>query len=211
MKNAYLHLTLDSSYWNVTPTDFQRSTFPSRFQSSISAIHDGIDVRRASPSDKISSLLLPDQTKLTKGERIVTFVNRSLEPYRGCHTFIRSIPHILRLVPDARIVIVGSRSGVSYGAPCTDGEWSDLFLSEIAGTYDESRVHFVGTLPYNLFIPLLQLSACHVYLTYPFVLSWSLLEAMSCGCPVVGSSTAPVQEVIKDGTNGLLVDFFFSI
>ena len=77
MKNAYLHLTLDSSYWNVTPTDFQRSTFPSRFQSSISAIHDGIDVRRASPSDKISSLLLPDQTKLTKGERIVTFVNAS--------------------------------------------------------------------------------------------------------------------------------------
>lgn len=208
MKNAYLHLALDQADWNVSPTHFQASSFPESYRRRISVIHDGIDLQRAVPNPSPQTLKLADGTLLEPGQPIVTFVNRRLEPYRGCHTLIRAIPELQRLCPEARIVIVGEKQGVSYGAACPDGEWGDRFFAEIAGSYDPSRVHCTGTLPYQQFLPLLQLSACHVYLTYPFVMSWSLLEAMACGCAVVGSDTAPVREVIRDGVNGLLVDFF---
>ena len=207
-KNAYLYLTLEQATWNISPTHFQASSFPDPWRQKISVIHDGIDLTLAKPSSSPPPLTLPDSTELCAGDQTITFVNRRLEPYRGCHTFIRAIPELQRRCPDSRIVLVGNLKGVSYGAECPSGEWKDRCLAEIEGRYDPSRVHFTGSLPYSQFIPLLQLSACHVYLTYPFVMSWSLLEAMGCGCAVVGSDTAPVHEVIRDGENGLLVDFF---
>lgn len=208
MKTANHLLNLQSCTWSVTPTEFQRSSYPKAFRDRISVIHDGIDTDLACPSDKPRNVRIADGTVLKTNEPIVTFVNRSLEPYRGCHSMIRAIPQLQRIAPQAKLVIVGNTSGVSYGAICPEGEWKDVFLKEIEGQYDPSKVHFTGMVPYNDFIPLLQLSQVHVYLTYPFVLSWSLLEAMSCGCAVVGSDTTPVRDVIDHRRNGLLVNFF---
>ncbi len=208
MKNANPLLMLETSSWNVTPTKFQQSSFPIQYQSRISVIHDGIDTNLASPNSSIGPLVLDNCTVLDADSSIVTFVNRSIEPHRGCHTFIRSIPDIQSSNPNSIVVVVGATEGVSYGKAGPNNCWMDVFLSEIKGNYDPSKVFFAGSLSYQTYIHLLQLSSCHVYLTYPFVLSWSLLEALSIGLPVVASSTQPVQEVITDGYNGLLVDFF---
>ncbi len=208
MKNANLLLNLQDSDWNVTPTSFQRSTFPSGWQSRISCIHDGIDTDIAAPDPAVAPLTLPDGTVIARGEPVVTFANRRVEPYRGCHTFMRALPRLQQLHPEVRVVIVGEQQGVCYGKPAPGGSWKSVFLEELQGRIDLSRVHFTGSLPYDRFLQLLRITAAHVYLTYPFVLSWSLLEAMSSQAPVVGSATPPVQEVISDGKNGLLVDFF---
>ena len=208
MKNANPLLMLEASSWNVTPTAFQRSSFPAHVRDRISVIHDGIDTQLAAPEAAPAPLLLPDGTQLSPGDQLITFVNRRIEPYRGCLTFIRAIPAIQKSCPDARIVVVGGHEGVAYGKEPPTATWRDLSLAQIRGQYDKSSLHFTGNLAYGAFLQLLKLSACHVYFTYPFVLSWSLLEAMSTGLPIVGSSTPPVKEVIQDGHNGLLVDFF---
>ena len=139
---------------------------------------------------------------------MITFVNRNLEPYRGYHSFLRALPAVLAARPKAQVVIVGG-DGASYGAePKAGGSWKQIFLAEVADRIDPGRVHFLGRVPYPSFLALMQVSRAHAYLTYPFVLSWSMLEAMSAGALVIGSCTAPVEEVIVDGRNGRLIDFF---
>jgi glycosyltransferase involved in cell wall biosynthesis len=139
---------------------------------------------------------------------VLTFVNRNLEPYRGYHIFMRALPAVLAARPGCQVVIVGGDE-VSYGnAPKGQKGWKETILSEVRDKLDLSRVHFIGKVPYPTFTALMQVSRAHAYLTYPFVLSWSMLEAMAAGAMIVGSRTAPVQEVLQDGVNGRLVDFF---
>jgi glycosyltransferase involved in cell wall biosynthesis len=207
MKNINNILHMDMADAGISPTSWQASTFPDHFRRRISVIHDGIDTDTVVPRDdafvKINGTL-----RLDRSREIITFVNRNLEPYRGYHVFIRALPEILKSRPNAHAIIVGG-DGVSYGRAAPAGTtWKQVYLNEVKNDLDLSRVHFVGNLSYANFVSLLQVSAVHVYLTYPFVLSWSLLEAMSAGCAIVGSDTPPVKEVISSGLNGVLVDFF---
>ncbi|MDH4478601.1 MAG: glycosyltransferase family 4 protein [Rhodoferax sp.] len=191
----------------LSPTRWQASTFPDSFRQRITVAHDGIDTTMLAPNPSAFALI-NQSLKIQAGDEIITFVNRNLEPYRGYHVFMRALPALLRARPKARIVIVGA-DGVSYGAaPPHAKNWKQVFLEEVRSELDMSRVHFVGTLGYKDFVTLLQISMVHVYLTYPFVLSWSLLEAMSIGCAIVASDTAPVREAISHDQTGRLVPFF---
>ena len=191
----------------LAPTGFQADTFPACFRDKITIIHDGIDTDRLRP-DPAARVALPSGAEFRAGDELLTFINRNLEPYRGYHSFMRALPEVMRARPNAQVVIIGGND-VSYGArPAGGRAWKDIFLDEVRDRIDLSRVHFTGKVPYATFVSLMQCTRVHCYLTVPFVLSWSLLEAMSAGAMVVGSRTAPVEELITDGLDGRLVDFF---
>lgn len=207
-KNLGNLLGLDAADWGQTPTQWQRSLYPAVHQATISVVHEGVDTRRVAPNP-VAHFAMPETGRvLTAGDEIVTYVARNLEPHRGFETFMRSLPRIMSARPTAQILVVGG-DGVSYGQRLAEGQsYRQRMLDEVGSSLDTSRVHFLGRVPYSRFIDILLVSRVHVYLTYPFVLSWSMLEAMAAGCLVVGSRTPPVEEVITDGVNGLLVDFF---
>ena len=205
---AFSHLYLTSDYL-VCPTQFQKNLLPDLIQPNVRVIHDGIDTDILKPNNSVTLKIRDKQ--FTKSDEIITYVSRSLDPYRGFHTFVKSIPRILKENPKANIIIVGNADTPGYGASPPDGKlYKEIFYSPIEDQIDRDRVFFVGHIPYEHFVKIVQLSTIHVYLTYPFVLSWSLLEAMSCGALIIGSKTDPVTEVITNNENGLLIDFFDS-
>lgn len=218
LKNLNHLLHFDVADVAISPTHWQASTFPEPFRAKITVVHDGIDTDAIAPNPSVSLTLTTQaggEIMLTRGSEVITFVNRNLEPYRGYHIFMRALPEVLKRRPNARVLIVGGNE-VSYGArpdPQRYGNrsWRQIFIDEVRpriADADWARVHFLGNVPYQHFIPLLQLSSVHVYLTYPFVLSWSLLEAMSAGCAIVASDTQPLHEAIRHDETGRLVNFF---
>ena len=207
LRNAATLLALVDADLSIAPTHWQRTVFPKEFHRKIHVIHDGLDIARLQQlaGQGIGQI---NGAPIAPGDEIVTFVARSLEPYRGFHIFMRALPEILRARPRARICVVG-QDNISYGIrPEGHANWREAMVAELGGALDLSRVHFLGHLPYEKYLKLLRVSSAHVYLTYPFVLSWSMLEAMALGCLIIGSDTPPVTEMIQDGVNGVLVPFF---
>jgi glycosyltransferase involved in cell wall biosynthesis len=199
-------LGLDAVDTGISPTAWQKGLYPPEYQHKITQLHDGIDTETACPGPA-RPLRLPDGRLLGGDLPIVTYVARNLEPYRGFRSAMRAAPEILRQQPDAHMVFVGG-TDISYGVPPPGGgTWLAHMRGELGDRLPADRVHFLGPLPHDEFINLLRLSRAHLYLTYPFVLSWSMLEAMATGVTLVASATPPVQEVVEHGRNGLLVPF----
>ena len=210
IKNAMQLGAFDAADVAVAPTRYQRDTFPDYLRDRIAVIHDGIDARALKPVSGLSIRIGKDGPKLSRDVPVVTYVSRNIEPMRGSHIMLRSLPDMLDLDPCLQVVIIGGK-GKSYSGNAPGGKtWFDVFRESIPRPVDWSRVHMVGHLAYDQFVKVLQISSAHVYLTYPFVLSWSLIESMALECRIVASDTAPIREVVEDGVNGRLFPFFDS-
>ena len=206
LKNAPILIDLYSCARGLSPTNWQRQQFPPEYHRKITVLHDGIDTDYFQPKPGAKLVLPRINLELSRGDEIITYVARGMEPYRGFPQLIETVGILQKRRPNCQVVIVGENR-VAYGKNLPDGKtYQELMLEKVP--LDLSRVHFTGLLPYQEYLQVLQASSVHIYLTYPFVLSWSMLEAMSTGCLLVASNTPPVKELIKDGYNGLLVDFF---
>ncbi len=203
-KNLINLLALNGGGLGQTPTEWQLSTYPDWARPRISLLREGVDLALCAPDPAFrkGNVLLGDWDIGPK-EKLVTYVSRDLEPYRGFHIMMRALPKILDSRKDVRVILVGG-DGISYGVAPFGSNWKTVMLREMAGKIDLSRVMFPGRIPYTMFTAMLKRSDAHVYLTYPFVASWSLREAMATGCAVVGSDTQPVREFVQHGATGLL-------
>lgn len=202
-KNADILVDLYSADAGICPTKWQKSQFPEEFQNKLKVIHDGINTDYFKPES--NAKFITEGLELSEKDEVITYATRGMEPYRGFPVFMMAIEKLLKIRPNLQVVIAGDDE-VYYGQNLTDTTYKEIMLKQL--DIDLTRVHFVGTLPLDQYKSLLQISSAHIYLTYPFVLSWSILEAMSCGCCVIASNTPPVKEVMQDNHNGILFDFY---
>lgn len=204
-KNSHLLVDLYSCDAGISPTNWQKSQFPKEFHHKIKVLHDGVDTDFCKPDGNAEFLVKDKNLVLSAKDEVITYATRGMEAYRGFPEFMRAAEKLLKKRLKAHVVIAGE-DRVCYGPQLANTTFKEMMLREL--DLDMDRVHFVGGLPLNEYVKLLQISSAHIYLTYPFVLSWSLLDAMSVGCCIVASNTSPVLEVMKDNYNGILVDFY---
>lgn len=190
----------------LSPTQFQRDTFPAHLRHHIRVLPEGLDLQPLGQLP-VKPIVLPGGLVLKPGDPVVTYASRSLEPHRGFPMFMRALPELFRRHARVQVVVVGG-FGSSYSEPSPHPKgYRGQLLQELQGQLDLSRLHFLGLLPHRDLLSLLRISSAHVYLTYPYALSWSLMEAMGCAAPLVASSPGPATEVVIDGETGLLVPF----
>jgi glycosyltransferase involved in cell wall biosynthesis len=207
-KNAVMAMALAQAEAIVAPTEFQASRLPPAFRARTRVIHEGVDTDAIRPGSP-EAFPLDDGRVLHPGQPVITHINNQMEPMRGLHIVARALPRLLRDVPDAQVVIIGTAKPRGYGLEAPDGQtWKDVFFRPLEAQMDMSRVHFLGRVAHERMLAALRLSTAHLYYSYPFVLSWSVVEAMASGCYVIGSDTAPVRDAIQDGVNGRLLPFF---
>jgi glycosyltransferase involved in cell wall biosynthesis len=205
-KNAISALSLTKADAIVCPTPFQASTLPQVFKPLVRVIHEGIDVEAIRPG-LAEPFPLNDGRILAPGTPVVTHVNNNMEPLRGLHIFARALPRLMAEVPEAHVILIGHMGSHGYSGSAPEGRtWTDVCFDGLE--IDRGRTHFLGRVPHERMLAALRLSTAHVYYSYPFVLSWSLAEAMASGCYVIGSDTAPLRDAIEDGVNGRLLPFF---
>ena len=190
----------------LSPTEFQRDTFPAHMRHHIRVLPEGLDLQPLGQLP-VQPIVLPGGLVLKPGAPVVTYASRSLEPHRGFPMFMRALPELFRRHASVQVVVVGG-FGSSYSEPSPHPKgYRGQLLQELQGQLDLSRLHFLGTVSHRELLSLLRISSAHVYLTYPYALSWSLMEAMGCGVPLVASAPGPATEVVIDGETGLLVPF----
>ncbi|MBQ0804856.1 MAG: glycosyltransferase family 4 protein [Sulfitobacter sp.] len=208
VRNAVPLANIETVDIGLSPTFWQRDRFPESFHDKLYVCHDGIRTDQLKPNPKVRLKLGRLDRDLTREDEIVTYIARNLERTRGFHVFMRSLPKILKERPNARVLILGGND-TSYGGKSKHlGGLRAEMEAEVGKDVDWSRVHFLGKLPYEDYQKIVQISRCHLYLTMPFVLSWSLLESMAMEATIVASDVAPVREAITHGETGLLCDFF---
>ena len=207
MANVPFLVDLAAMDLGITPTRYQHSQFPTAFQPHIRVLHDGVDTDFYTPSNS-ATVNLAKGGSLTQDSEVITYVARGMEPYRGFPQFMEAVSKVQKQNPNVHTIIAG-QDRVAYGSRRKDGQtYKEHALKTL--DLDMSRIHFPGLVNFETLRELFRISSVHVYLTAPFVLSWSMIEAMSAGCIVLGSDTPPVQEVIRDGEHGFLVDLLDS-
>lgn len=200
-RNAPILLDLAEADLVYCPTQFQASQFPEKFRYNMIVQHDGVDTDKLRPNPSLSVDI--ENGPLPKDAELLTYATRGMEPHRGFPEFMRAVSELQKQRPKLH-TIIGGEDRVAYGQKLPEGEsWKKRMLAEL--DLDLSRIHFVGHLPHAEYVKLLQATDVHVYLTVPFVLSWSLVEAMSVACPLVASRNKAVSEVLADGESALLV------